>query len=187
MKIREASAGGVVFHEGRVLVLRRGTGEWVMPKGKVEAGELDAEAALREVKEESGLSATIVEPLGMTHYRYPAASNDPIHKTVRWFLMKCRESDLEIEPVFGEGRFVQPEEALQLLTFAGDQEVLRKALAQIHRKQEILGRRAGQVLNSISVPGVGPMTWREKLLILSILVLAAAYVIGMMVLAGNRP
>jgi 8-oxo-dGTP pyrophosphatase MutT (NUDIX family) len=185
MKVREA--GGVVFHAGRVLVLRREAGEWVIPKGRAEAGESDAEAALREVKKETGQLATIVEPLGMTHYRRPATPSDPSHKAVRWFLMKCRESDLEIESDFGEGRFVRPEEALQLLTFADEREVLCKALDRIRQRQEVLGRRVARLLNSVTVPGVEPMTWRERLLIFSLLVLAAASVIGMMVVGGNRP
>jgi len=40
VKIRDTSAGGVVVRDGEVLVLRRKTGEWVMPKGKLEPGEL---------------------------------------------------------------------------------------------------------------------------------------------------
>ncbi|MGH9649673.1 MAG: NUDIX hydrolase, partial [Terriglobales bacterium] len=56
--------GGVVIHRGRVLLIRRGgeplKGEWSLPGGLVELGEELAEAARREVKEETGLD---VEPL----------------------------------------------------------------------------------------------------------------------------
>ncbi|HZT07726.1 MAG TPA: NUDIX domain-containing protein [Chloroflexota bacterium] len=43
----EVSAGGVVYHADRVLLLRTASGAWVMPKGRVEPGESTAEAAVR--------------------------------------------------------------------------------------------------------------------------------------------
>jgi len=56
--------GGVVVHEGRVLLIRRGKpplyGRWVVPGGTVELGEPLQEALVRELREETGLE---VEPL----------------------------------------------------------------------------------------------------------------------------
>ena len=78
MKIEEQllSAGGVVIrrdrHGPRVLVLHHGeTGEWRLPKGKLKAGESAAQAAEREVREETGLELVAGRFLGVTHYFYP--------------------------------------------------------------------------------------------------------------------
>jgi ADP-ribose pyrophosphatase YjhB (NUDIX family) len=56
--------GAVVFHKGRVLLVRRGKdprrGQWSLPGGLQELGETVAEAACREVFEETGLSVRIL-------------------------------------------------------------------------------------------------------------------------------
>ena len=52
----EQSAGGVVLLGNAILLLRKYNGDWVLPKGKIEPGESHEEAALREVKEETGLN-----------------------------------------------------------------------------------------------------------------------------------
>ncbi len=137
MKFRETAAGGVVLRDGEVLVLRRHSGEWVMPKGKLRLSETREEAALREVHEESGLSVAIAEPLGTTHYQYPTRSASLVHKTVYWFLMQYTSGDLKLEPSFREGRFLPPEEALRLLTFVNDRDILRTALAKLAGHMEV--------------------------------------------------
>ena len=59
--------GGVVVHEGRVLLIRRGKqplyGRWVVPGGTVELGEPLAEALVREMREETGLEVEPIELL----------------------------------------------------------------------------------------------------------------------------
>ncbi|MCK4316482.1 MAG: NUDIX domain-containing protein, partial [Anaerolineae bacterium] len=63
--VRYIAAGGVVVHDGRVLVLRRlNQGEVRLPKGHVEPGESVQEAALRETREESGYAVVFKADLG---------------------------------------------------------------------------------------------------------------------------
>ena len=80
MKIRrEFSAGGVVYRrvDERLLVLvgkHSGYHKWVLPKGLIEEGETKMEAAVREVEEETGIRAKVVdrEPIFVEKYKYRA-------------------------------------------------------------------------------------------------------------------
>ena len=69
---------------GKIAVVRRHRygGEVGLPKGKLNEGETDAEAALREVEEETGIRAVLRQPIGTTHY-----SVDGEPKTVTYFMM----------------------------------------------------------------------------------------------------
>lgn len=66
----------IVLRERRVLVARREPGShleglWEFPGGKIEAGEEPHDAALRELREETGLVGSEAEPLNIFHYAYP--------------------------------------------------------------------------------------------------------------------
>ena len=136
-RVRETAAGGVVFYGWRALILHRRSGEWVMPKGKLEEGENPAGAALREVQEETGLSARIVEEIGPTRYRYSRRSSGAaIEKTVYWYLMDSDSQRLVLEPSFDQGVFASLDEALSLLTHPGDREILKRAVA-LHRARNV--------------------------------------------------
>jgi hypothetical protein len=82
------AAGGLVFNDqGEFLVIER-RGVWDLPKGKLEKGEGYEEAALREVKEETGLQGLeAVQPLLSTYHTYPL-NGERILKKTRWFEMK---------------------------------------------------------------------------------------------------
>ena len=59
----EKSAGGVVIYDNAILLLRKYNGDWVLPKGRIEKDEKIKEAALREVKEETGTQAEVIKYL----------------------------------------------------------------------------------------------------------------------------
>ena len=63
----EKSAGGVVIYDNAILLLRKYNGDWVLPKGRIEKDEKIKEAALREVKEETGTQAEVIKYLGEIH------------------------------------------------------------------------------------------------------------------------
>lgn len=91
--IRDYCAGGLVFCEGKLLILKRFNGVWLFPKGHIDPGETAPMAAIREVKEESGLLARIINKLGQTSYSF--TENVTMHfKTVEWFLMNPFPGDL---------------------------------------------------------------------------------------------
>ena len=91
---RVEAAGGIVENAcGGVLMIRR-RGWWDLPKGHVEPGETNEEAALREVREETGLQALeIVKPLTSTQHFYDTYGAWEMKRTW-WYLM--RETEPEI-------------------------------------------------------------------------------------------
>ncbi|MDE3133054.1 MAG: NUDIX domain-containing protein, partial [Acidobacteriota bacterium] len=94
----EFSAGGVVVRGDEVVVIvptRRGPGGAKvlgLPKGHPEAGESAAEGALREVREEAGVSGELLGSLGVVEYSYERHRRR-IAKRVEFFLIEYREGD----------------------------------------------------------------------------------------------
>ncbi len=111
-----------------VLVVHRvAHDDWSLPKGHLDPGEDAATAAVREVAEETGVSAVIVAPLPSTEHRTPAGT-----KQVEWFLMRHRTGDPESRPPDAEvdsARYVRSDELAGLLTYRNDLELARLAVA----------------------------------------------------------
>ncbi|MBC7224473.1 MAG: NUDIX hydrolase [Anaerolineae bacterium] len=128
----EFSAGGVVRDpQGRFLLVEttdlKGNTVWTFPKGLVEKGERSADAALREVEEETGYRCRIVGELPKAEHWF-RRGGQLVKKTVRWFLMEPLEQvgshDWEIRSV----AWLPPEDALERLTYPSDRDLLRAAL-----------------------------------------------------------
>ena len=83
------AAGGIVQNEKKELLFIERLDKWDLPKGKVEIGEDIAACAIREVKEETGVSyLTIKEKIGETYHQYNAFGKHFL-KTTHWFYMTC--------------------------------------------------------------------------------------------------
>jgi 8-oxo-dGTP pyrophosphatase MutT (NUDIX family) len=127
------SAGGVVFHGRRVLILRKMNGDWVLPKGKIEAHESPENAATREVSEETGVTAQITRYLDETGYRFRNiwSQQELIIKRVHWYAMIALST--EIVPLeeegFIEGRFVDVSEIDRFLRYSDEREMVQKGKA----------------------------------------------------------
>lgn len=97
--VDETSAGGLVVDPGhRHAVLigrldRSGSLLWSLPKGHVEDGETHQQTAVREVKEETGISARVLLPLGEIDYWF-VADGRRVHKTVHHFLLEATGGEL---------------------------------------------------------------------------------------------
>jgi 8-oxo-dGTP pyrophosphatase MutT (NUDIX family) len=131
--IRETSAGGVVVRRGAdglvVLLIRDSYRNWGFPKGHVEAGEEASDAALREVREETGLEGlTLRAPIQAIDW-YFRFKGRLIHKVCHFFLM---ETEYEATcPQHDEGitacRWEPFDRAVDLVSYANAREVLRRA------------------------------------------------------------
>jgi 8-oxo-dGTP pyrophosphatase MutT (NUDIX family) len=66
---------------------------WSLPKGHIEAGETPEAAAIREIREETGISGSIVAPLGVIDFWF-MAENRRVHKTVHHFLLQAVGGEL---------------------------------------------------------------------------------------------
>ncbi len=118
------AAGGVVRRDGLIAVVHRPRhDDWSLPKGKLEAGEDDAAAAVREVREETGRDAVIEHDLGTVSYEV----SDGRPKTVRYYLMTASVGAVDLAPDVDDVRWLEPDGLEQLLTYATDRDVLARA------------------------------------------------------------
>lgn len=86
------AAGGVVFNANNEVLLIKRLGKWDLPKGKIDGGENDEEAAIREVEEECGISGlTITGKLPSTYHCYKQ-HNHRFLKITYWFKMSTTDS-----------------------------------------------------------------------------------------------
>lgn len=137
MQSTDFSAGGVVVRNGEVIVIvpvkraADGTRVLGLPKGHPDNEETPAQAAQREVKEETGVSAELIEELGDVQYRFERKRGQVACKRVTFFLFEYRSGDLadhdhEIE----DARWMPLEQAAHELTYAGEREMVTRALSR---------------------------------------------------------
>ncbi|MDQ3990782.1 MAG: NUDIX hydrolase [Actinomycetota bacterium] len=132
---RQVSAGGVTIRgsgpDAEVLLaarrVRSGELVWGLPKGLVEQGESPAEAAVREVREETGFDAEVRGELGEIDYWF-VWEGRRIHKVVHFFLMRSTGGDVsrrdhEMEEV----RWFPLREAADAAGFDSERKVIRRA------------------------------------------------------------
>jgi 8-oxo-dGTP diphosphatase len=119
---RVRAAGGVVRRDGHVLVVHRPRyDDWTLPKGKLDPGESDEQAALREVEEETGLRCRLGRELPSIRYedRHSRA------KQVRYWEMEPESGEFVPNDEVDEVRWLPPADALALMTYDRDRDVLR--------------------------------------------------------------
>jgi 8-oxo-dGTP pyrophosphatase MutT (NUDIX family) len=135
--VSEFSAGGVVFNAARDVVVivptRRaadGSRVLALPKGHPDGAESPAEAALREVREETGIEAEVIESLGQVRYWYQRGGRR-VAKAVEFFLLRYLSGDVadhdhEVE----DACWIPADEAAARLTYDGEREMVRRALSR---------------------------------------------------------
>jgi len=141
---REFSAGGVVVRrlrgEWKMAAIRpagKKPGVWALPKGNIGAGEKPDATALREVKEETGVEARLIEKLGDVRYVY-TWDGERIFKVVSFFLLRYSNGRLgELPPEtaheVAEVRWLPLAEAPKLLAYGGERDMAERALASVRQ------------------------------------------------------
>lgn len=131
----EISAGGVVIKRNKglfqVLIIHRNQmNDWTLPKGHQKKGESLQETALREVKEETSISAKLQEYLGQTHYQFFDSKRHYFYfRTVHWFLMTSQKTKITKKK---DREIIKAlwhpfnKELYQLLTYKEDKKLLKR-------------------------------------------------------------
>jgi 8-oxo-dGTP pyrophosphatase MutT (NUDIX family) len=133
-EIEYTTGGGVVLHNGKMLLLERpARGEIRLPKGHIDPGETAAEAALREVAEETGYGdLEIIHDLGvrLVEFEY---QGDHYRRHEHYFVMRLRSAQQVTRAPEDEAQFrvwwAPQASAPGALTFEAEQAVAQAALA----------------------------------------------------------
>ena len=137
---RATSAGGVVHRSERdrteiLLVHRRTPVLWALPKGTPDSGESIEETALRETREETGIEVEIESPLGSISYFF-VRDRIRFHKSVHFFLMRPVGGSVDQhDHEFDEVRWFQLEEALEIMSYPTERDVVQRAAAMLEREE----------------------------------------------------
>lgn len=113
----------------------RGRRVWALPKGHIDPGESPEQAAVREVREETGLQVTLEADLGPIHYSYHFRG-ERIFKSVHFFLFWFHAGDIDrleeaMRMEVDEARWIPLEGALEQLAYRGEREVVERAVAHL--------------------------------------------------------
>lgn len=136
--IQAYSAGAVTFHHGKVLLIK-----WLshdsleFPKGTIEPGETSEAAAIREVKEETGYTIRLLQPLPPSVFDFDWEDGNRYQKTVYYYLAELADTKMPVPARLAhedfENIWLTPHQALRQLTYDDSREVLTAALDILNR------------------------------------------------------
>jgi 8-oxo-dGTP pyrophosphatase MutT (NUDIX family) len=129
--LTEKSCGAVVFKrdsEVNYLLLQYEAGHWDFVKGNVEKGETEQETAVRELREETGISnARFMDGYKERINYYYKRQGATVFKEVVFFLMESGTKDIKLSFEHVNFAWLTYEGAMEKLTFKNARDVLRKA------------------------------------------------------------
>lgn len=119
-------AGGVVFSGDKVLLLKNERDEWVLPRGVMHDGELSSEAAVRRIREESGIATEIVFTAGQTSYEFSSTTHKkPFCNKTTWYIMKSLNGENKMKNNSSRFMdFVRIDEAMNLINSGHDKSLV---------------------------------------------------------------
>jgi 8-oxo-dGTP pyrophosphatase MutT (NUDIX family) len=129
---RLVSSGGVVFRrsESQVFYLLLGFRRrniWCLPKGLIELGETEIEAATREVREETGVSSLkLIEKIGTIRYQF-GYKDKRFDKTVHFFLFETDQVETTVGTEHDMYTWLPFEKAIQVMSYPNERDILERA------------------------------------------------------------
>jgi 8-oxo-dGTP pyrophosphatase MutT (NUDIX family) len=164
--VREISAGGVVVRNkdgvwwmaaielpadpdattqsGKRAARAKGKPILCLPKGLVDRGEKALEAALREVREETGITAVLIAKLADIRYVYVRSWSDGerVFKIVSFYLLRYESGRIdnipeEMRVEVAQAKWVRLDEAPKLLAYRGEKQMARQALQYLEAHAEV--------------------------------------------------
>ena len=144
---RVRAAGGVLWREVdgqvRVAVVHRPRyDDWSLPKGKLDPGELEVAAAVREVEEETGFSCVVGRGLGITRYRVLDKGRD-VPKRVRWWALEAGDGEFVPSREVDRLDWLTVPQAVRRVTAGTDDGTLQRFAAHARRTSTVLLVRHG--------------------------------------------
>jgi len=137
-------AGGVVFNNDKVLVLKNEKDEWILPKGKIVSNKLAPETALNRVEHEAGVHANIVSPAGETAYEFFSISrNSPVCNKITWYIMESNDEKFQVnkDEGFKDGGFYPLDDAMELITYSQDKSLVSLSYKRYKEFKEFMSKR----------------------------------------------
>ena len=126
----EYSIAAVVYYEDQYLLLKYGLGHWGFVKGHKEKGESDKETILRELEEETGITAAkIIGDFKKDFDYYFKFKGEKIHKSVSCYLIESKTREVIISFEHENYIWLPIEKVLKKATFNNSKKILRKAAA----------------------------------------------------------
>jgi len=138
------SAGGVVVREKEgdfevCLIAKQEGRNWALPRGRVEGMETPEETAVREVREETGFQAKVLEKLDEVHFHFYSRDDDMlIHRMVHFYLMRAEGgAPAPLDEEVDAAKWYPIKAAIHALKYENEKEVVRKARQILKKKYRI--------------------------------------------------
>jgi|SRR3989338_4922304 len=136
--INETSAGGIVYRKGEkkvfILMIKDHNDKWTFPKGAIEKGESKEQAALREVQEETGIKAEIIDKLDDNKFFF-TRDGEKVFKIVHLFLMRTEQKELRAQWEVKDVKWFDIDDVLKNIGYKNQADIIKKAIEKVnHRK-----------------------------------------------------